>query len=110
MTETRLWVDNTEPLYRRKLFMQCNLYLKKTKGTFNPVLAKKLFRHLTTAANQDYKKSIGEALPIPDRREAEAEFVQEFQEIVSDPGETKFLKEWCSSPTGGGRREKAFRT
>ena len=105
-TETQLWVDNTESLYNRKRYMQCNLFLKHQKGVFDPERAKQMFRHLTDEAAKTYKKEIGEPLTIEDRREAERDFVQEFQAIVKDPVEVKDLKASCVRM---GRRERVFR-
>lgn len=80
-TETQLWVDNTEPLYRQKLAIWKNLMRKCRKGVFNDDLAKRAFRHLTDRAAQVYRKEIHEPLEIADRREAEQDFVNEFKSV-----------------------------
>ena len=106
ISETKLWVDNTEHLYRRKQYMFCNLFLKHSKGVFEVEKAKKLFSYLTAEANRDYFKSIGEHLPLDDRQRAEKEFVDEFLDVVKDNVETGYLKQDCCRM---GRREKIFR-
>jgi len=83
-TETQLWVDNNEPLQRRKMFMWANLARKMRRGVFNPKLAEKLFRYLCDDAARSYRKEIGEPLPMDDRRQAEKDLVQEFLNRVKD--------------------------
>lgn len=81
-TETQLFIDNDEPLYRQKMAMWTNLIKKVCKKNFSPQKAKKLFRYLTTEANRRYKKDFGESLPVAERREAERDFVHEFAGAV----------------------------
>jgi hypothetical protein len=78
-TETQLWVDNTEPLYNMKLAIWKNLMKKCRKGIYLHDEAKKAFRHLTDAAARTYKKEIHEPLDVPDRREAEVDFLAEYE-------------------------------
>lgn len=59
-TETELWVDNNEPLYRMKLAIWKNLMGKCRRGIFNADLARQAFTHLTRQANKSYSKEIGE--------------------------------------------------
>ena len=90
--------------------MFCNLLLKKHKSTYDPTKAEKLFKYLTDAANQSYKKTLNESLPLDDRKATQTELVREFERIVGDHTEKQDLKDWCVDPKGGGRREKVFRT
>jgi len=83
-TETQLWVDNNEPLQRRKMFMWAYLARKLRRGVFNPKLAEKLFRYLCDDAARSYRKEIGEPLPMDDRRQAEKDLVAEFLSRVKD--------------------------
>lgn len=93
MNETTLWIDNNEPLYRKKISFFKNYCRKTLKGKFNQNLAKKGFRHLTTVANQSYKKELGEPLPISDRRIAENILLRDFKDTIVDEGGCKeFLK------------------
>ncbi len=78
-TETQLWVDNDEPLYRMKQAIWKNLMRKCRKGIYLHDEAKKAFRHLTDAAARTYKKEIHDVLEIADRREAETDFVAEYE-------------------------------
>mgnify|MGYP001559422973 CR=1 FL=1 len=90
--------------------MFCNLLFKKHQSIYDPTKAKKLFKYLTDEANQSYKKTLNESLPLDDRKAAQTELVREFEQIVGDPSEKQYLTEWCNDPKGGGRREKVFRT
>ena len=104
-TETKLWIDNDEPLYNRKLYMHCNLYLKWVKKTYVSSLAKKMFRHLIDEAKINYKARTGETLSLDDRRKAEGEFVKEFEGIMKNKTERNYLKQHCAKV----RRERIFR-
>lgn len=86
-TETQLWIDNNEPLYRRKWFMFAHLLKFLQKGKFDEKKALKLFRHLTDEAARSYKKEIGEVLDVKDRRVCEQDFVNEFKGRIKNADE-----------------------
>ena len=62
MTEVReleLYADNTEPLYRMKLFIEKNLMGKLARGQYSRKKAEKAFKHYADRAAQGYTREFG---------------------------------------------------
>lgn len=95
-TETQLYIDNDQELYRHKQAIWKNYLRKCVKGTFDPVLAAKGFQHVTNHANKKYKKDFGEGLTIADRRQAEQDFVAEFMQVSQCTPQIPLAKEHVS--------------
>ena len=55
-TELILFLDNDEPLYRRKKEFLKNVYTKMKRGTYSPTLARKLWMYYVEEAAKKYEK------------------------------------------------------
>lgn len=80
--EAVLFIDNTEPLYRRKLAMRLALVKKMCAGRYDAAKAPKLFSYLTTEANRQYKREFGQTLSLPSRREAEQWYAEQLEDDI----------------------------
>jgi hypothetical protein len=58
--ELTLYIDNTEPIYRRKVDAFKNLTKKKKKGDYDPELAAKLMLYVVEAASKESAKQWNE--------------------------------------------------
>ena len=54
--ELLLFLDNDEPLYRRKKEFLKNVYTKMKRGTYSPALARKLWMYYVEEAAKKYEK------------------------------------------------------
>ena len=77
-TETQLFVDNDEPLYRQKIAIEKSLARWVCRGKFDPTKAQKAFRYLTSEAARRYRRDFSQPLEVADRREAEKDFAEDF--------------------------------
>jgi len=102
--ELVLYVDNTEPIYKKKVEAFKNLTKKKKKGDYDPELAAKLMLYVVEAASKESAKQWNEwneiDPPLPwnkvytmsVRQEAAKELVREF-EIAFEGKEYDFMKD-----------------
>jgi hypothetical protein len=58
-SELLLFVDNDEPLYRRKMLIFRALAKKKDRGVYNPKLAPKAFAALLAGGAKKYVREFG---------------------------------------------------
>lgn len=78
--ELILYIDNDEPLYRRKMFMHKNLAGKRASGVYDHSKAPKMFRHLVDEAARKYTKEFGtegDRIFLPHTRQHAAEELAE---------------------------------
>ena len=86
--ELLLFLDNDEPLYRRKREFLKNVYTKMKRGTYNPTLAIKLWMYYVEEAAKKYEKeylSRGEwskVFPPPVRREVAKELEERERQMI----------------------------
>jgi hypothetical protein len=57
--ELEMYIDNIEPLYRQYQAIEANLLRKMARNTYQPMLARKGWRHLVDAAWRAYRKEFG---------------------------------------------------
>lgn len=85
--EAVIFLDNDQRLYNQKWAFIKNYCRKIKKGTFDRNKAKIGFRHfLDKSVNPEYKKQMGSAIPLGERRVAENILVKDFQATVKDEG------------------------
>ena len=116
-TELLLYLDNDEPLYRRKKEFLKNVYTKMKRGTYSPALARKLWMYYVEEAAKKYEKEYlnpGEwhkVFPPAVRREVAKE-LEERERRMIESGEYKdfppvrVLHDPASRRTGPASRRK----
>ena len=82
--ELTLYAENTEALYNQFTSIIANLTRKIDKGTYNPELAPKMWRHWMDAAAKGYKREHGHLFSTAIRQEA-ADYLAEteYQYIIA---------------------------
>lgn len=93
-TELLLYLDNDEPLYRRKKEFLKNVYAKMKRGTYSPALARKLWMYYVEEAAKKYEREFlnpGEwhqVFPPAVRREVAKELEERERKMI-ESGEYK---------------------
>jgi hypothetical protein len=86
--ELELFIDNNEPVYRRKQAAFVNLTKHVCRGSFNKVRGAKLMRYVTDEASRQYMKEFnpGEknSFLTSDRQEAAESLVKEYLGKLKD--------------------------